>query len=168
MAWSCSTWHPLNGAISLPIGIQLLKVNNGNTRTRRRSGIFIINFEYISHLVLVFLLLTLINQKATHLDLLEVLPKLHCELLECASTVGQVDCPAFPSLKDSQIDPWNKELPCGKEIGVAIAAAISYCNKDVLENYLKALCKEMEIILRQQRGNTSFLAHFYQSIFIFG
>ena len=54
----------------------LFKVNNRNTRTRskicskltikiperrhwRRSGTFIVNFEHISHLVLVFLLLTL-------------------------------------------------------------------------------------------------------------
>ena len=57
-------------------GIYLLKVNNRNTRTRceicskltiktperhqrRCSGVFIVNFEHISHLVLVFLLLTL-------------------------------------------------------------------------------------------------------------
>ena len=60
----------------LPADIYLLKVNNRNTRTRceicskltikkpeqrqsRRSGFFIVNFEHISHLVLVFLLLTL-------------------------------------------------------------------------------------------------------------
>ena len=59
----------------LPVSIYLHKVNNRNTRTRceiyskltikiperrqwRRSGIFIVNSEYISHLVLVFLLLT--------------------------------------------------------------------------------------------------------------
>ena len=59
-----------------PAGIFLLKVNNRNTRTRqeicsnftiktptrcywRRSIVFIVNFEYISQLVLVFLLLTL-------------------------------------------------------------------------------------------------------------
>ena len=59
-----------------PAGIYLVKVNNRNTRTRyeicskltikiperrhwRRSGIFIVNFKHISHLVLVFLLLTL-------------------------------------------------------------------------------------------------------------
>ena len=59
-----------------PAGIYLLKVNNRNTKTRceicskltintperrhwRRSGVFIVNFEHISHLVLVFLLLTL-------------------------------------------------------------------------------------------------------------
>ena len=58
-----------------PAGIYLLEVNNRNTRTRceicskltikipeqrqcRRSGIFIVNFEHISHLILVFLLLT--------------------------------------------------------------------------------------------------------------
>ena len=57
-------------------GIYLLKVNNTNTRTRceicskltiktqelrhwLHSGVFIVNFEHISHLVLVFLLLTL-------------------------------------------------------------------------------------------------------------
>ena len=57
-------------------GIYLLKVNNRNTRARceisskltikipeqrqwRRSGFFTVNFEHISHLALVFLLLTL-------------------------------------------------------------------------------------------------------------
>ena len=56
--------------------IYLLKVNNRNTRTRcekcskltiqtperrqwRRSGVYIVKFEHFSHLVLVFLLLTL-------------------------------------------------------------------------------------------------------------
>ena len=47
-----------------PVGIYLLKINNRNTRTTceiwRRSGIFIIvNFEHISHPVLVLVLLTL-------------------------------------------------------------------------------------------------------------
>ena len=59
-----------------PVGIYLLKVNNRNTRTKCeifskltiktpkrhqwcRSGVFIVNFEHISHLFLVFLLLTL-------------------------------------------------------------------------------------------------------------
>ena len=59
-----------------PAGIYLLKINNRNTRKRyeicskltiktperrqwRRSGVFIVNFERISHLVLVFLSLTL-------------------------------------------------------------------------------------------------------------
>ena len=59
-----------------PVGIYLLKVNNRNTRARcetcskltiktperrhwRRSGVFIVNLEHVSRLVLVFLLLTL-------------------------------------------------------------------------------------------------------------
>ena len=58
------------------LDVQRFKVNNRNTRTGceicskltkkipeqrqwRRSGIFTVNFEHISHLVLVFLLLTL-------------------------------------------------------------------------------------------------------------
>ena len=62
--------------LSHPAGIYLLKVNNRNTSARceicakltikiperchsRGSGIFIVNFEHISHFVLVFLLLTL-------------------------------------------------------------------------------------------------------------
>ena len=61
---------------SNPAGNYMFKVSNRNTRTRceicskltvktperchcRRSGFFIVNFEYISHLALVFLLLTL-------------------------------------------------------------------------------------------------------------
>ena len=62
----------------IPIGNYMFKVSNSNTRTRceicskltmkkseqrqwRRSGLFIVNFEHISHLVshLVFLMLTL-------------------------------------------------------------------------------------------------------------
>ena len=59
-----------------PAGIYVLKVNDRNARTKceicskltietterrqwRRSGVFIVIFEFISHLVLVFLLLTL-------------------------------------------------------------------------------------------------------------
>ena len=56
--------------LDLSPGIYLLKVNNRNTKTRceicsktlerrRRSGVFIVNFKHISHLVLLFLLLTL-------------------------------------------------------------------------------------------------------------
>ena len=61
---------------SLPAGNYMFKVNNRNAKTRceicskltikiterrqwRHSGIFIVNFEHIPHLVLVFLLLTL-------------------------------------------------------------------------------------------------------------
>ena len=59
----------------VPDGIYLLKVNNRNTSLTRceicskltikscRSGFFNVNFEHISHLVLVFLLLTLAKQK---------------------------------------------------------------------------------------------------------
>ena len=59
------------GSDHFPAGNCMFKVNNRNTRTRceicskltiktpRRSGVFIVNFEHISHLVLVFLLLTL-------------------------------------------------------------------------------------------------------------
>ena len=46
-----------------PVGNYTFKVNNRDTRTRceiwRGSGVFIVNFEHISRLVLVFLLLTL-------------------------------------------------------------------------------------------------------------
>ena len=70
-----SLWYP-HCWIWTPAGIYLLKVNNRNSRTRceicwkltiktperrpwSRSGVFIVNFQHISHLVLVFLLLTL-------------------------------------------------------------------------------------------------------------
>ena len=54
----------------IPAGNYMFKVNNGKTRTkceicskltiknnaRRRSGVFVVNFEHISHLALVFLI----------------------------------------------------------------------------------------------------------------
>ena len=45
----------------------MFKVNN---KAWRRSGVFIVNFEHISHLVLVFLLLTL-NMKLPAVKLLD-------------------------------------------------------------------------------------------------
>ena len=52
-----------------PMDIYMLKVNNRNTRTRCEicskltiktpDGVFIVDFEHISHIALVFLLLTL-------------------------------------------------------------------------------------------------------------
>ena len=39
----------------------MFRVNNKDTRTTlmRRSGVFIVNFEHVSHLVLMFILFTL-------------------------------------------------------------------------------------------------------------
>ena len=64
----------ISGGIEVNV-FTIIEVNNRNTRTRceicskltikklgrewRRSGVFTVNFEYISYLVLLFLLLTL-------------------------------------------------------------------------------------------------------------
>ena len=66
---SCSIVRHFTKSFILPTGIYLLKVNNRNTRTRckicskltiklpdRRHCVFLVSFEHISHLVLVFLL----------------------------------------------------------------------------------------------------------------
>ena len=72
----------LQNTIKFPAGTCLLKLNNGNTRTRceifsklaikiperrqwRHSDVFIFNFEHISYLILAFLLLTLNIQKCS-------------------------------------------------------------------------------------------------------
>ena len=67
----------LTFGINLPVNIYLYKnkntrkrskisskltINTAERRNWRRSGVFIVNFEYISHLFLVFLLLTLNKQ----------------------------------------------------------------------------------------------------------
>ena len=66
--------HEQKAGIALPAGNYMFKVNNRNTSTRceiyskltiktaerrqwRRFAVFIVNFEHISHLVLLFLLL---------------------------------------------------------------------------------------------------------------
>ena len=40
----------------------MFKVNNKDTRTIKTPGVFISNFEYILHLVLLFILLTLVGK----------------------------------------------------------------------------------------------------------
>ena len=55
--------EPSQTSMINPVGVDLPKVNNRNTRTS--SGVFIVNFEHISHLALVFLLLTLNMQMST-------------------------------------------------------------------------------------------------------
>ena len=54
-----NVWLVHDSFVTIPVGIykvwNMFKVNNKDTC----SGVFIINFEYVSHLVLVFLLLTL-------------------------------------------------------------------------------------------------------------
>ena len=54
--------------VNNPAGIYLPKVSNSNTRLRceicskltiKTPGVFVVNFEYISHFALLFLLLTL-------------------------------------------------------------------------------------------------------------
>ena len=65
-----------------PTGNYMFKVNNS------RSGIFIVNFEHISHLVLVFLLLTLSRQMPAgkwpffRLQLIDMLQRSRKSLLE--------------------------------------------------------------------------------------
>ena len=49
----------------------MFKINNKGTRTTRRSGVFIVKFEHISHLALVFLLLTLNMKLPAGIELLE-------------------------------------------------------------------------------------------------
>ena len=65
---------------TFPTSIYLLKSNNKNTGTRcetcskltiKTPAVFIVNFEHISHLVLVFLLLTLSRQMLAGLYWLE-------------------------------------------------------------------------------------------------
>ena len=66
MGWDIYTIIPKPLHPDSPAGIYLLKVNNRNTRTRceicsklTTKTPIIVNFEHISHPVLVFLLLTL-------------------------------------------------------------------------------------------------------------
>ena len=84
ISWLVSTWRFVQVArevltLLFPAGIYMFKVSNSNTRTRckiclklpiktpeqcqwRRSSVFTVNLEHMSHLVLVFLLLTLSSE----------------------------------------------------------------------------------------------------------
>ena len=57
--FSRSTFLTCSVKCENPANIYMFKVNNRNNRERCRCGSFIVNFEHISHLLLVLLLLTL-------------------------------------------------------------------------------------------------------------
>ena len=100
-----------------PTGIYLLKVNDRNTRTRceiclklaiktperrqwYRSGVFIVNFEHISHLTLVFLLLTLnISGWEYPFSQYQVL---------CIYDKSCITCMCIPVSKRNSIPTWKK------------------------------------------------------------
>ena len=94
----------------------------------------------------------LIDNQATHLDLLKILPQLYQELVDCPGKISQISRPAFPSLKDVWIDPLSAQSPYRQEVGKAISDAINRLDKNLLEKYLREMAKEMGVILKQQRG----------------
>ena len=70
----------------------MLKVNNKDTR--RRSGVFIVNFEHILHLVLAFLLLTLNMKLPAGLSLIfpYTIATLYHSDLRLFSVVNKIKC----------------------------------------------------------------------------
>ena len=98
----------------------------------------------------IFLLLEL---KVTHLDLLNILPKLHEELMNCPKSLIQLSETAFPSLGPAWINPFSKNGPYPPVIAEAILEGIEKCDKQLLEKYLRDLSKQMAVVLKRQRGN---------------
>ena len=86
LSYQCQTFKILKKFSHILAGIYFFKVNNGNARTmcevcsklskktpqreRRRSGVFIVNFEQISNTVLKFILLTLNKQMPAAMEAL--------------------------------------------------------------------------------------------------
>ena len=72
--WNIFSYTDKHLLTYFPAGSYMFKINNKDTRKRpwRRSGIFIVNFEHISHLALVFLLLTLSREMSTGLLTYEI------------------------------------------------------------------------------------------------
>ena len=153
------------------IGVYSLEtwLNFVNLRTdiRNNLAIFLRDTQHISdicmmlwlgpallgiHLTEPYLLL-LLDKQATHLDLLRILPNLYQELNEYKISLAQIGEPALPSIKEGWINPLSSSAPYPKEIGQAILRAIEAQDKELLDKYLKELCKTMATILRRQRGN---------------
>ena len=143
---------------------------NRRTDVRNNLAIFLRDTQHLSdictflwlgpallgiHLTEPYLAL-LLEEEANHLDLLQILPKLHQELNEYTVSVAQLDEPAFPSLKDAWVNPLSPFAPYPKEIGESLLRAIDRHDKDLLERYLKNLCKSMAIILKRQRDKGPF------------
>ena len=139
---------------------------NTHTEVRNDLAIFLRDTQHLSdictllwlgpaligiHLTEPYLSL-LIDHEASHVDLLEIFPKLYKELLDSLNKVAQVEEPAFKSLQHVWINPLSQNSPYKEAVGEAIARAIKQCDQNILEKYLKDLCKEMAVIFKRQRG----------------
>ena len=98
-------------------------------------------------------LLLLIEKKVTHLDLLDILPKLHKELTEYPRSLAQISEPAFRSLAEGWINPLSSQAPYHVEVGKAISKAIEKCETVLLNKFCKELCSAMGDVLQRQRGD---------------
>ena len=98
-------------------------------------------------------LLLLIDKKVTHLDLLDILPKLHKELTEYPRPLAQISEPAFISLAEGWINPLSSQAPYHVEVGKAINKAINKCDTVLLDKFCKELCSAMGDVLQRQRGD---------------
>ena len=96
----------------------------------------------------------LLELEATHTDLLRILPEMYKQLLSYPVSLAQLSQPGITALKHSWVDPLHSSSsPYGPKICERLAAALSNCDKSLLDKHLKQLCAKEAEILRRQRGD---------------
>ena len=96
----------------------------------------------------------LLELEATHSDLLKILPEMYTQLATYPVSLAQLSTPGIPALKHSWVDPvLSSNSPYGPKISRGLAEALSNCDTQLLDKYLKQLCGKQAEILRRQRGS---------------
>lgn len=96
----------------------------------------------------------LLEFEASHTQLLMVLPQLHAQLRSYPISFAQLTKPAIPALAKTWVDPiLSPNSPYGRKVSEGLQTAISNCNGDILNEYLKKLCIKQADVLERQRGS---------------
>ena len=96
----------------------------------------------------------LLELEATHTDLLRILPEMYNHLATYPVSLAQLSTPGIPALKDSWVDPLlSSNSSYGPKISGGIAEALSNCDIQLLDKYLKQLCGKQAEVLKRQRGS---------------
>ena len=96
----------------------------------------------------------LLEHRVTPLRLLQVLPALYNELDSYERDLTDMNICGFPSLEDFFLDPFKKATSCyGVGVCTALKEYIETTDKEMMNRYLKKICKELGLILKRQRGN---------------
>ena len=96
----------------------------------------------------------LLDHKVSPRSLLVILPQLYKNLVQYPNTLCQVTSCGIPALQPYFLEPFQKETsPYGIDVCKCLSQFTENCDKELMDLYLKEVCRKLAETLKRQRGN---------------